>query len=164
MSDKVFHTLKPVFNNNSKILILGTIPSPKSRENGFYYGHPQNRFWIVLSSVLGSTVPQTNEEKINLLLNNNIAIWDVLSECNIKGAEDSSIVNPIPNDLNKVINNSSVKQIFTTGKKAYELYQKYCFEKTNLKAISLPSTSPANCTYSLDKLVSEYKLITEYLK
>lgn len=161
---EVNHILKPVYNENSKILILGTIPSPKSREIGFYYGHPQNKFWKVLADILKEKFPETKEQKIELLLKHHIALWDVLDSCEIEGASDSTIKNPKPNDLNKVINNSKIKTIFVTGKKAENLYKKLCEKDTKISCIYLPSTSPANCAIKYQTLKEKYSIIKEYLK
>lgn len=160
---KVIHKIPPIYTEKSKVLILGTIPSPKSRENSIFYGHPQNRFWKVLSQILKEPFPNTNDEKINLAKNHNIAIWDVLYSCDIEGASDNSIKNPVPNDLNKIINQSEIKYIFTTGTKAFQLYNKYCLENTGIEAILLPSTSPANFKYNLEKLCLEYSIILKYI-
>ena len=151
---KVNHILKPIYNENSKILILGTMPSPKSREVGFYYGHPQNRFWKVLSDILNENFPNTKEEKVGLLLKNNIAIWDVLESCEIEGASDSTIKNPRPNNLNEIVN----------GKKAESLYKKLCEKDTMIPCMYLPSTSPANCAMNYQILKEKYTIINEYLK
>lgn len=160
---KVIHKIPPIYTENSKILILGTIPSPKSRENSIFYGHPQNRFWKVLSQILKEPFPNTNNEKINIAKKHNIAIWDVLYSCDIEGASDNSIKNPVPNDLNKIINQSQIKYIFTTGTKAFQLYNRYCLENTGIEAILLPSTSPANFRYNLEKLCLEYSIILNYI-
>ena len=115
---KVIHTLSPVFNSKSRILILGTIPSPKSRETGFYYNHPQNRFWKVIAAVLSKTTPRTNQEKRRFLLDNHIALWDVLSSCEIKGAGDASIQKPVANDIGEILSAAPIRAVFTTGTKA----------------------------------------------
>lgn len=161
----VTHTFKPVYDENSKILILGTIPSPKSRENGFYYGHPQNRFWKVIAKVLNEELPKTNEEKENLMLKNKIALFDVLSSCNITNADDSSIKSEIPNDFSEIFEKANIKAIFTTGKKATKLYEKYFVKtKEDLKPIYLPSTSGANCSIKIEKLIEEFEVICKYIK
>ena len=160
----VYHVFEPVFNEASEVLILGTIPSPKSIENGFYYSHPQNRFWNTISAIFSSPVPKTIDEKTELILNNKLALWDVLQSCEIKGADDSSIKSEKPNDLDFVINQSKVKHIITTGKKSFSLYNKYCVKKTGIEAICLPSTSPANCAVSLEKLITEYSIIPKLIK
>ncbi len=156
---KVQHILKPVYTKDSKILILGTIPSPKSREIGFYYAHPQNRFWKIISELLHEKYPETKDDKIKLLNNYNIALWDVLESCDINGASDSTIKNPKPNNINKILKETNIKKIFVTGKKAESLYNKLCYPKTNIPCICLPSTSPANCAKSYEQLKEEYKII-----
>lgn len=158
------HTIGSLYNENSRILILGSFPSVKSREQGFFYGHPQNRFWKVLSTVLNQPLPTSIDEKKEFILNNKIALWDVIASCEIKGSSDSSIKNVVPNNINEILNNSKVKTIFTNGKLAFNLYNKYIFEKTNIAAISLPSTSPANAAFSLDRLCDEWKIISKHLK
>lgn len=157
------HTFEPVFNKESKILILGSFPSVKSRENNFYYGHPQNRFWKVLAGVLGMDVPQTIEEKKSFLLANHIAVWDVIGSCTIVGSSDSSIKDVVVNDFSKILGNSQVETIYVNGGKAYELYHKYAEKKTGILAIKLPSTSPANATWKLEKLCVAWSVITEKL-
>lgn len=160
----VRHPYEPVFNDDSKVLILGTMASVASRKYGFYYTHPQNRFWRVMSTILNYEFPDTTDKKIEMLLRNNIALWDVIKETYIEGSSDSTIKNPIPNDINLILNSADIKAIFTTGKKAFELYNKLCYPKTKFKAICLPSTSPANCVFSLDRLIDEYSIILEYIK
>lgn len=156
---KVTHEFGPYYDKNSEILILGSIPSPKSREIGFYYGHPQNRFWKVLEQVYSEKIEDTIPCKKAFLTKHHLALWDVLSSCYIKGASDSTIKSPIVNDINQVILNSKVKKIYTTGKTAYNLYNKYCYKKTNIKAVYLPSTSPTNCRLKLQDLTEEYKIL-----
>lgn len=162
---KVFHPLKPIYNSNSKVLILGTMPSVKSREVGFYYGHPKNRFWKTLSLVFDEEIGESIKERTEFLLTHNIALFDVLKSCDILSSSDTSIKNLIPNDLLPIINSSKIEYIFTTGKKAYELYMKYCYKKTNIEAICLPSPSPANCPKGIEKkLFNEYSQIKNSLK
>ena len=162
--EQVTHDFEPVYNKESRILMLGTMPSPKSREVGFYYGHPRNRFWKVVSDVCGEVFPDTKEEKIAFALRNKIAVWDVLVECEIKGAEDASIRNPVVNDMNRIIKNADIKAVFATGQKAAQLYKKYCKEQTGMEIITLPSTSPANCSVSYEKLFEAYEIILEYIR
>ncbi len=162
--ERIHHAFEPVFNEESRVLILGTMPSPKSREQGFYYSHPRNRFWPVMAVLFNGEIPKTSEEKKAFALEHKFALWDVLSECDINGASDSSIKNAIPNDLSTVLKNSSIKTVFTTGATAYKLYQKLIYPKTGIEALPLPSTSPANAKMSLENLVGEYKIILEYLK
>lgn len=158
------HPFDPIYDRTSRILILGTMPSPKSRENQFYYTHPQNRFWRVISELLGEPIPQTNQERTAFLLKNHIALWDVLRSCDIHGAEDSSIRQAAVNDFSKILSHSSIAQVFTTGKKSYDLYNKYCEVQTGIPAIYLPSTSPANQgRYPYERLLEEWKIIKKYL-
>lgn len=151
------HTFEPIYNDESEILILGTFPSVKSREGNFYYNHPRNRFWQVISSIVGFKLPHTIDEKKFMLLENHIAIWDVIYSCDIIGSSDSSIQNVVPNDISRIINNTNIKSIYANGGKAYELYYRYCYENINRDIIKLPSTSPANASYSLDKLTEYWK-------
>ena len=146
----VIHTLDPVYDSESIVLILGSIPSIKSRENGFYYAHPKNRFWSTLSKVFNEEIKNTKEDKINFLLKHHIALFDSIKECDIKSSSDSSIKNVIPNDITNILNNSKIKYIFTTGRKSYNIYQKYIYPNTNIKAIYLPSPSPANTPKDID--------------
>ena len=149
----VSHDFEPVFDENSKVLILGTFPSVKSRENQFYYGHPQNRFWKVIAGLTESKVPQTIEEKKKLLLEHGIAIWDVIESCDIIGSSDSSIKNVVPADIERVVANSKIQNIYANGGTAKKLYEKYSQKKTGREIIGLPSTSPANAAYSLERLL-----------
>ena len=159
---KVYHTVEPIYDNNSKVLILGSMPSIKSREIGFYYSHPQNRFWKTLSSVYKEYIGNTIEERKNFLLRHHIALFDVLKSCDISSSSDSSIKNPVPNDLSLILLNSNIKAIFTTGKKAHQLYKKYCYPITLIEDICLPSTSPANCPKGIeDKLIESYSNIKD---
>ena len=155
-SKTITHTLNPIYNSNSKVLILGTMPSPKSRNMGFYYAHPQNRFWKTIAEVFKTETPTTIEEKTALLYTNGIAIWDVLASCNISGADDNSIKNPEPNNFTEIFATASIKAVFTTGKKATELFKKHCEAKYGFAPIYLPSTSPANCKMSQQELTSAY--------
>lgn len=155
------HTFEPVFDKNSKILILGSFPSVKSREKNFYYGHPQNRFWKVLANIFEAEVPQTIDDKKNFLLEHHIALWDVIESCAIIGSSDSSIKDVVVNDFSKVLKNSEIEKIYVNGGKAYELYHKYAEKLTGIQAIKLPSTSPANAAWSVERLSSEWKKILE---
>ncbi len=160
----VYHELEPVYDGNSKILILGTMPSPKSREFGFYYSHPQNRLWKVLAGVFDTAVPGTAAEKEQFLISHGIAMWDVLKSCSIKGAGDSSITDAEPNEINRILEAADIRAIFTTGKKATDLYRKLCFPKTGRPSVYLPSTSPANCrNCTYETLAEAYRVILEYL-
>lgn len=161
--EHIIHSIPPVYDENSRVLILGTMPSPKSRRVNFFYGNPQNRFWRVLAAVRGEELPCSSEEKTSFLLNNRIALWDTLSSCDIAGAADSSIKNAVPNDLSLILDKADIKMIFTTGKTAYRYYCRYQLEKTGIEAVCLPSPSPANAKMSLEKLIEEYSVINRYL-
>lgn len=152
----VEHTFEPVYDEHSEILILGTFPSVKSREKNFYYGHPQNRFWKVLAKLTEEEVPETIEEKKELLLKHHIAIWDVVQSCDIKGSSDSSIRNVVPADLNRVLSAGCITRIFANGDKAYRLYKKYCQDMTGRPIEKLPSSSPANAIFTLDRLTDSW--------
>ena len=158
----VSHTFGAVYDGESRALVLGTMPSPKSREQGFYYAHPQNRFWSVLAKLYGEETPVGTESRKEFALRHKIALWDVLAECDICGASDSSIKNPIPNDISALLSKTNVKAIFTTGNTATRLYMKYIEPQTKIKAIALPSTSPANARCSFDELLAAYAQIKEY--
>ncbi len=153
----ILHTFAPVFDEKSEILILGSLPSVKSREQGFYYGHPRNRFWRVMSEILGCEEPKTIEEKKRMLLNGHIAIWDVISECDIRGSSDSSIKNVIPADIGSLLKQTNIQHIYANGSTAGQLYRKYVQDETGREIIALPSTSPANAAYSVERLVDEWK-------
>ena len=157
----MLHTIPPIYDSNSKVLILGSFPSVKSREIQFFYGHPQNRFWRVMAEVLNCNIPASIEEKRAMLINNGIALWDVIYSCDIEGSDDASIRNVIPNDLALVMNNAQIKRIFTNGKTANRLYEKYCIQSTSMSSESLPSTSPANAGYSFEKLVNAWKVVAD---
>lgn len=158
------HTFEPIYNQSSSILILGTFPSVKSRENEFYYGHPQNRFWKLLAALTEEETPQTILQKKEFLLKNHIAIWDVIQSCSIEGSSDSSISDVIPNDISEILNKSTVQMIFANGAKAYSLYQKYIFPTTQIEAFKLPSTSPANAAFSFERLQKEWNIVKKELK
>ena len=161
----IVHPLKPIYNKDCIVLILGSFPSVISRKNNFYYSNPKNRFWKILGIVFNEENLTTNKEKIDFLLNNHIALFDVIKSCEINRSSDSSIKNVIPNDISKLIKNSKIKYIFTNGNKAHELYQKYIFKSTKIVDIKLPSTSPANCQKGIEeKLIEHYKKIKAILE
>lgn len=157
------HTIAPVYDENSKILILGSFPSVKSREVQFFYGHPQNRFWKVLAAELYCPVPQTVEEKKDMLLSHHIALWDVIASCEIRGSSDASIGQVAPNDLSPILKGADICAVYANGTKSWELYQKYIYPVTERRIRKLPSTSPANASFSLDRLIAEWSVIREYL-
>ncbi len=153
------HEFGPVFDENSRILILGSFPSVKSREQQFYYGHPQNRFWKVLAALKSEAVPETTQEKKAFLLRNGIAVWDVIEQCDIIGSSDSSIRSVVPVDLPWLLEQTQIERIYVNGGKAYELYQKYLLPVTGRNCVRLPSTSPANASYSPDRLIREWSAL-----
>ncbi len=155
-SKKVKHPFPPLYDENSQILILGSFPSVKSREVKFFYGHPQNRFWKVVANVFDEKIPETIEDKKSLILKNHLALWDVISECEITGSSDASIKNAKANDISKILKNSSIKKIIVNGKTAERLYIKYIEPVTGIKAVVMPSTSPANAAWSLDRLIEAW--------
>lgn len=160
----IYHEIMPVYDENSKILILGSFPSVKSREGEFFYHHPQNRFWKVLAAVLRCEVPVTIEEKKQMLLQYHIAVWDVIASCTITGSSDSSIQNVTVNNLHRILECADIRQIYINGGKAYALYEKYCRQRFGRTAVKLPSTSPANAAFSLDRLISEWQVIAYTLQ
>jgi len=161
--EQVTHPIPPVFDSQSKILILGSFPSVKSREGRFFYHHPQNRFWKVLAAVMEAPVPETIEEKKAFLLKNHIAVWDVIASCSIEGSSDSSIKNVVPNDLTRILAASEISRIFCNGGTSYQYYRKYQEKITKKPAIRLPSTSPANAAWSVARLVEQWAVIRESL-
>lgn len=155
----IVHPISPVFDKNSKVLILGSFPSVKSREEGFFYGHPQNRFWKVAAKVFGEDTPATIDEKKAFLLRNHIALWDVIGSCEIDGSSDSSIRNVTVNDISVILKTADIRAIYLNGKKADQYYRKYLFPAVKKEGICLPSTSPANAAWNLDKLTTAWKVI-----
>lgn len=153
------HTFEPVYNEHSNVLILGTFPSVKSREQHFFYGNPQNRFWKVIAAITNTPLPQTIEAKKAMLLAHGIAIWDVIHSCEITGSSDSSIKNVVPMDFSKLLAHAPIKQIYANGATAEKLYLKYCETTTHRSIIKLPSTSPANAAFSLEKLIEAWRII-----
>ena len=155
----VVHTIPPLYDSHSRVLLLGSIPSPKSREVGFFYGHPQNRFWRVLAAVLGEDVPQNIEDKRAMCLGHHVALWDTIARCDIAGASDTSIRNAVPNDIGKLVRESEISRIFATGGKSAELYRKLIEPTLHIPVTQLPSTSPANAAWSLERLIEAYRVI-----
>lgn len=155
----IVHPIPPLFDKNSKTLILGSFPSVKSREAEFFYGHPQNRFWTVVAEVFGCRKPESIEEKKEFVLSHNLAMWDVIGKCEIEGSADSTIKNVTANDLSIILDSCPIERIFVNGKTAEKYYNKYTYPKTGIKAICLPSTSPANAAWNIPKLVDAWKII-----
>ena len=153
------HPIEPVFDAHSRVLILGSFPSVQSRKTMFFYGHPQNRFWKVTAAVFGRPVPQTVEEKKAFLLSRGIALWDVIASCDVQGIADSSIKNVVPNDLGRILDHAPVEHIFVNGKTAQKYYDRYLRETLHREAVCLPSTSPANAAWTLERLVQAWQVI-----
>lgn len=162
MIQHVIHPIQPIYDQNSRILILGSFPSVKSREVQFFYGHPQNRFWPLLAQLKGENIPETIPEKQAFLIRSQIAVWDVIKSCDITGSSDSSIRNAVPNDLSCILNTADIRAIYTNGGVSHKLYEKYIFPKTSIPDIRLPSTSPANAAFSMERLIKEWSCIQVY--
>ena len=160
--DRISHSIPPLFDQDSKILILGSFPSVKSREAQFFYHHPQNRFWKVISTVYQMPLPNTVEEKRAMLKHCGIAVWDVIQSCEIIGSADSSIKIVIPNDLSSILEFAGIRQIFTNGNTSHQLYMKYIYEGNHREPIKLPSTSPANASCNMEKLARAWSIIKNY--
>ena len=157
--EHIVHSFEPVYDRASEILILGTLPSVKSRENNFYYGHKQNRFWKVLAALLKEPLPDTIGEKKTMLLAHRIALWDVIASCDIIGSSDSSIKNVVANDIGRILSEASIRQIFVNGQTAFKLYKKYVLPETGVMPVCLPSTSPANAAWNMEKLTEAWQVI-----
>jgi len=157
--DYVIHPIPPVYDHDSRVLILGSFPSVRSREAGFFYGHPQNRFWKVLARVFGDEVPISVPSRKEFLLRHHIAVWDVIASCEITASSDSSIRNVVPNDISVILDNADIRSIFVNGKTALTLYNRHILPVTGREAVLLPSTSPANAAWSLERLISEWRRI-----
>lgn len=153
------HSIAPVYDENSRILILGSFPSVRSRKEGFFYGHPRNRFWKVLAEVYGAEEPKSIDEKKSFLLLRGIALWDVVKSCEIEGSADSSIREVKANDVGKVLRESKVERVFTNGATADKLYKKYLEEAIGIKSVVLPSTSPANASADIEYLCKKWSII-----
>ena len=157
----IHHSIDPVYDRDSRVLILGSFPSVRSREVSFFYGHPQNRFWKVLAAVLGEEEPKTVPQKRGLLLAHGIALWDVIASCEVTGSSDSSIKNVIPNDLSPILSQCRIRRIYVNGRTAQRYYDRYLRDTAGMEAVCLPSTSPANASWSLERLVEAWKDIAE---
>ncbi|NLM05819.1 MAG: DNA-deoxyinosine glycosylase [Tissierellia bacterium] len=159
----ITHPLEPLFRDDSKILILGSFPSVKTREYGFFYGHPQNRFWLIMDKLFSVSLSKDIEERRNFLLRHKIAVYDSIFQCDIIGSSDSSIKNVIPSNLSEIFQVGDIKQVFCNGGTSYKYYKKYHAKKSGIEGVQLPSTSPANARYSLDDLVAEWEQILEFI-
>lgn len=163
MPEKIDHPFGPLYDASSRILILGSFPSVKSREQNFFYGHPQNRFWRVVSELLDEALPQTIPEKRKMLLSHHIALWDTIASCTVTGSSDASIKDVVPNDLSKILEAADIRQIYCNGNASWSLYEKYIRPVTGRSAVKLPSTSPANAAWSIARLEEAWKVILEKL-
>ena len=163
MPEKIDHPFGPLYDASSRILILGSFPSVKSREQNFFYGHPQNRFWRVVSELLDEASPQTIPEKRKMLLSHHIALWDTIASCTVTGSSDASIKDVVPNDLSKILDGADIRQIYCNGATSWSLYEIYIRPVTGRSAVKLPSTSPANAAWSVPRLKEVWKVILEEL-
>ena len=153
---KQVHNIPPLYDEDSRILVLGSFPSIASREAAFFYGHPQNRYWKVMPALLGEPVPETVEEKAAMMHRHHIAMWDTIGSCTITGSSDSSITDVVPNDLSVILETARIEAIFTNGAKSTDLYKKYIYPVTGIPSIKVPSTSPANAAFSLERLCKDW--------
>ena len=156
---RIFHPFGPLYGPNSRILILGSFPSVKSREQNFFYGHPQNRFWKVIATLFGQDMPRTIPEKKDLILSHGLALWDSIASCVITGSSDASIREVHANDLRIILDNAPIERIYCNGRKSHEMYEKYILPSLGREASCLPSTSPANAQWSLEKLIAAWSVI-----
>ena len=156
---RIQHPFGPLFGPDSRILILGSFPSVKSREQNFFYGHPQNRFWKVIPALFGQDPPQTIPEKKELILSRGLALWDSIASCVITGSSDASIREVRPNDLRIILDHAPIERIYCNGRKSHEMYEKYILPSLGRQAACLPSTSPANAAWSLEKLIAAWSVI-----
>ena len=163
-SDPILHPIPPVFDARSRILILGSFPSVRSREEGFFYGHPRNRFWTVLARIMEEPEPASVEEKKAFLLRNRIALWDVIRSCSLTGSSDSSIRDVLPNDLSEILSVADIRAVFVNGRTAEKLYQTWIAPATGIDCVPLPSTSPANAAWNLDRLTESWSAILPFLQ
>lgn len=160
-AEQLVHPFPPTWDEHSEILILGSFPSVKSREMAFFYGHPQNRFWRLTALLCHEDTPQTIEEKSSLILRHHLALWDSIQSCTITGSSDSSVRDVVPNDLRVIFDNSKTERVFCNGALSHKMYMKYIYPQTGIAAVKLPSTSPANAAYSLERLAESWRVIME---
>ena len=159
--DRIDHPFGPLFSESSRVLILGSFPSVKSREQQFFYGHPQNRFWKVIAALFHQEVPETIGQKKELILSNNLALWDSIASCIVTGSSDASIREVKPNDLRIILDHAPIERIYCNGRKSHEMYEKAILPSLGREAACLPSTSPANAAWSLEKLIAAWSVIKE---
>ena len=158
-NETIVHPFPPLYGADSRTLILGSFPSVRSREAMFFYGHPQNRFWRVLAAVYGEEVPVSVEEKKSLVLRHGLALWDAIRSCTVTGSADSSVRDVVPNDLGPIVRSSRIERVFCNGALSFRLFEKHISPSIKIKAVKLPSTSPANASYSLERLITEWSVI-----
>ena len=163
-TESLVHPIPPLYDGNSRVLILGSFPSRASRAAAFFYGHPRNRFWPLIAALCGADAPQSIDEKKRLALENRIALWDTVRSCDIRGSSDASITNVVPNDVGMILDAAPIAAVFTNGATSTRLYEKYVLPRTGVPPIALPSTSPANAAYGMERLLSEWSVIKDYLK
>lgn len=159
--ETIIHPIPPLYREDARILILGSFPSVKSRETAFFYGHPQNRFWKVLAAVFDDEIPSDVPQKRAFLIRHRVAVWDVIHSCTIRGSSDASIKDVVPNDLPRILDHAQIRKIFVNGKTAEKMYRKYIEPSIGIPAICLPSTSPANAAWNLERLIEAWKVIKE---
>ena len=157
--EAVIHPFPPVWDERSRILILGSFPSVRSRETGFYYGHPQNRFWALMARLYGEGFPASKEERLAFALRNGVALWDAIESCRITGSSDASIRDAKPNDIAGLIAQTNITRIFCNGQQSYRMFMRYCADPCSIAATPLPSTSPANAAWTMDRLAEAWKVI-----
>ncbi len=160
-SERIVHPFGPLFNEHSRILILGSFPSVKSREQNFFYGHPQNRFWKVIAALYHREPPATIAEKRELILSHGLALWDTIASCVITGSSDASIRDVQANDLSVILDHSPIRIVCCNGKTSWQQYEKLIRPRTGREALCLPSTSPANAQWTLPKLIEAWSVILE---
>ena len=164
MSERLEHPFGPLYDAASRVLILGSFPSVKSREQNFFYGHPQNRFWTVMAGLLGEPVPQTIPEKREMLLKHHVALWDTIASCRLTGSSDASIKGAVPKDISKILEAADIREIYCNGTASWSLHEKYIRPVTGRGAVKLPSTSPANAAWSAERLAGAWSVILKDLE
>ena len=155
--EHVSHEFEPVWNKDSRVLVLGTFPSVKSRQQKFYYGHPQNRFWKMLAAVYAEDAPESITEKTSLLLRHHLALWDVIANCEIDGSADASVREAVPVDIVRITDRAHITRVLCNGKLAGTLYARHLQPIMGIPALVLPSTSPANAVWTLPKLTDAWR-------
>lgn len=158
------HPIPPFYDTESRVLVLGSFPSVKSRETGFFYGHPRNRYWSMIAAICGTETPVTIEQKKAFLSTQHIAMWDTIRSCTITGSSDSSIRDVVPNDLDRILKTAPIRNIYCNGTTSYNLYMKYIYPRTGRPALKMPSTSPANAAWTLEKLIGAWDVMKKDLE